>query len=81
MLKGTVKEKLKGVWGKITGVERYIKDIYLMFLSQEIDIKLCQNNTKIYMYEIWKVVGLTRLYSASTQPTWKQLYPIGAWES
>ena len=33
------------------------------------------------MYEIWKVVGLKRLYSANTQPTWKQLYPIGAWES
>ena len=24
-----------------------------MFLSQEIDIKLCQNYTKTYIYEIW----------------------------
>ena len=25
--------------------------IYLMFLSRDIDIKLCQNYTKIYIYE------------------------------
>ena len=29
-----------------------MKDIYLTFLSREIDIKLCQNYTKIYIYEI-----------------------------
>ena len=28
------------------------KDIYLMFLSREIDIKRCQNYTKTYIYKI-----------------------------
>ena len=32
---------------RISGVERYLYDIYLMFLSWEIDIKLCQSYTKI----------------------------------
>jgi len=32
---------------RISGVERYLKDINLMFLSREIDIKLCQINKKI----------------------------------
>ena len=34
-----------------------------MFLSREIDIKLCQIYTKIYIYTIlYKIVGLNRLY-------------------
>ena len=54
-LKETVKEKWKGVIGwnlRISGVEWYIKDFYPMFLSQEIDIKLCQIYTKIHIYAI-----------------------------
>ena len=40
-----------------------------MFPSREIDMKLCQNYTKIYLYTIlYKVVGLNRSYSANTQP-------------
>ena len=34
---------------RISGVERYKYNIYLMFLSQEIDIKLCQNYTKTHI--------------------------------
>ena len=37
---------------RISGVERYISDIYLMFLSREIDIKLCQIYMKIQIYAI-----------------------------
>ena len=54
--KGTVKEKWKGGgigWNlRISGVERTILDIYLMFPSPEIDIKLCTNYTKIHIYTI-----------------------------
>ena len=41
-----------------------------MFLSQENDIKLCQNDTKIYIKIQFciKVVGLNRSYSANMQP-------------
>ena len=37
---------------RISGVERYIKDIYLMFLFRKIDITLCQMYTKIHIYAI-----------------------------
>ena len=36
----------------ISGVERFLLDIYLMFLFREIDIKLCQIFTKIHKYAI-----------------------------
>ena len=43
-LKRAVKEKLSGIYAEtlnILGVDRDLYDFYLMFLSQEIDIKLC----------------------------------------
>ena len=44
---------MKGCEGwNSSGVERYLSDIYLMFLSREIDIKLCQIYTKIHIYAI-----------------------------
>ena len=53
-----------------------------MFLSREIDIKLCQNYTLIYIYEnCIKAVGLNRSYSANMQTIWKRRYPTGARES
>ena len=51
--KENVQEKLKGGTGwnlRISGVERYLLDIYLMFLSREIDVKLCQIYTKIHIF-------------------------------
>ena len=48
--------------------------LYLMFLSREIDIQLCQISTKINIYCI-KVVGLNRSNSANKQPIWKRWYP------
>ena len=36
----------------ILGIDRDPWEFYVMFLSQEIDIKLCQICTKIYKYEI-----------------------------
>ena len=44
--KGTVKKNERGYRRK---PERYLSDIYLMFLTREIDIKLCQNYTKTDM--------------------------------
>ena len=39
-----------------------------MFLSKEIDIKLFQIYTKIYIYTICiEIVGLNRSYTANTQ--------------
>jgi len=68
---------------RISGVERlYIYDIYLMFLSRYIYIKLCQNYTKIYIYEIlYKSIGINRSYSANTQTIWIRLHPTETWES
>ena len=54
----------------ILGVDRDPWEFYLMLLSREIDIKLCQIYTKI--------VGLNGSYSANTQPIWKRRYPRGA---
>ena len=54
MLKQTVKEK-KGYIGwnlGILGVDRDPYEFYLMFLSREIDIKLCKIDTKIYVNRI-----------------------------
>ena len=54
-VKETVKDKMKGdiEWNlRISGIEQYILDIYLMFLSKKIDIKLCQTYTKIHIYAI-----------------------------
>ena len=46
-----------------------------MFLSLEIDIKLCQKYTKTYIYQICRrVVVLNRSYSTNTKPIWKWLY-------
>ena len=40
-----------------------------MFLSREIDIKLCQIYKKIiYIQFCMEIVGLNRLFSANTQP-------------
>jgi len=38
---------------RISGVERYLYDIYQMLLSREIDIKLCQNYTKTYICKLY----------------------------
>jgi len=49
------KWKMKGGLGcelRISSVEWYIWDIYLMFLSCKIDIKLSQNYAKIHVYTI-----------------------------
>ena len=53
-LKGLKGKNERGIGLKlrISCVERYIKDIYLMFLSRESDIKLCQNYTKIHVFTI-----------------------------
>ena len=60
----------------ILGVDRDPWEFYLMFLSREIYIKLCQIYTKIHIYTIlYSLVGLNRSYSANTQPIWKQGYP------
>jgi len=56
--KENVQEKLKGGTGwnlRISGVERYLLDIYLMFLSREIDVKLCQIYTKIQYIHIQQI--------------------------
>ena len=48
-------QKIKGGIGwnlRISGVKWYIQNIYLMFLSREIDIKLCQVYTQIHRYAI-----------------------------
>ena len=50
------KGKMKGGIGwslRTSGVDRDMKEFYLMFLSREIDIKLCQNNTKTFVYKVW----------------------------
>ena len=49
-------------------------EFYLMFLSREIDIKLCQ----IYIKYWIKSVDLNGSYSANTLPIWKRRYPRGA---
>jgi len=43
--KGIVKENKSGIgWNlRISGVDRDLQEFYLMFLSREIYIKLCQN--------------------------------------
>ena len=37
---------------RISGFELYLQDIYLLILSREIDIKLCQNYTKTGICQI-----------------------------
>jgi len=50
-----------------------------MFLSREIDKKLCQNYTKIHVYtKLYESSGLDRSYSANTQPISKRGYPTGS---
>ena len=51
--------------------------LYLMFLSQETDLQLCQIYTKINIYIQFciKVVGLNRSNSGNMQPIWKRWYP------
>ena len=48
--------KMKGGKGwdlDTLGFDWDILEFYLMFLSREINIKLCQSYTKTYIYEIW----------------------------
>ena len=53
-----------------------------MFLSQKIDIKMCQIYTDfIYIQFCIKIGGLNISFSTNTQQIWKRLYPTGAWES
>ena len=49
---------------------------YLMFLSRETDLQLCQIYTKINIYIQFciKVVGLKRSNSENMQPIWKRWY-------
>ena len=50
-----------------------------MFLSREIDIKLCKNDTKKYICKIlYKSYSINRSYSTNTQPIWKRGYTRGA---
>ena len=74
------KGKMKRVIGwnlRISGVELYIRDIYLMFLSREID-KYCVKFIRKFIYIEFciKVVVLNRSYLANTQPIWKRLYSV-----
>ena len=66
------KEKMKrGIKYNLTisGVKRYIQNIYLMFLSREIDINCVKFIRKfINMQFFVKVVVLNRSYSTNTQP-------------
>ena len=61
-------------WKLITlALDRDPWKLYLMFLSQEIDLQLCQIYTKlIYIQFCIKVVGLNRSNSANMQPIWKR---------
>ena len=38
---------------RILGADWDLSEFYLMFLSREIDIKLCQNYTKTYIWKIY----------------------------
>ena len=49
-----------------------------MFLSREIDKRLCQIYMKIHIYAISYE---NRSSSTNTQPIWKRRYSTGAWES
>ena len=61
-------------WKLITfALDRDPWKFYLMFLSREIDLQLCQIYTKINIFCI-KVVGLKRSNSANMQPIWKLWY-------
>ena len=68
------KGKMKGIYIGLnlwtSGVDRDLYKFYLMFLSSEIDIKLCQIYTKIYIFDICIKISLNRSYSANTQPIW-----------
>ena len=48
--------------------------LYLMFLSREIDLQLCQIYTKINLYTILYKSSRFKFssYSASKQPIWKR---------
>ena len=61
-------------WKLITlALDRVAWKFYLMFLSREIDLQLCQIYTKIKIYTIlYKIVGLNRSNSANIQPIWKR---------
>ena len=63
---------------KSENLRRYIKDNYLMFLSREIEIKLCQIIRKFILNKSSK---FKRIKFSKYAPIWKRLYPSGAWES
>ena len=53
-----------------------------MFLSREIDIKLCKNYTKSYIYQIsYKIRSIKQtIFNNYATNLKKILYPTGAWE-
>ena len=63
------KRKMKNGIDWISGVELYLLDIYLMFLSREIDIKLCQNYTKTYICKIYVRIMWPKLPPMAVQYT------------
>ena len=78
MLKGLKRKNERGIgWKLITlALDCYPWKLYLMFLSREIDLQLCQIYTEINIYTICiKVEGLNRSNSANMQPIWKRRYP------
>ena len=81
-LKGTVKEKWKGVkdktWESQELNDTYKTSIYLMFLSREIDIKLCQNYTKKDICDIlYKSCSIKQIIFINyAKPIWKRLIGI-----
>ena len=48
------------------------EEFYMMFLSQEIDIKFIRN---LYVKFCMKIVDLKRSYSANTQAIWNNDFP------
>ena len=78
MLKGTEKEKLKGVYAE-TCEFQVSNDTYktdLMFLSREIDIKLCQIYTEIHIYAIlYKSCRFKQINFRKYETNLKRLYP------
>ena len=51
-------------WNQIiSGVKRYLSDNYLMFLSRDIDIKLCQNYAKTFICNniVYKICNIKQI--------------------
>ena len=64
-------------WKRFTlALDREPWKLYLMFLSWETHLQICQIYTKINIYTIlYKAMGLNRSNSANKQPILKRWYP------